>query len=68
MPDISMCHGIDCNIRDQCYRFTATPTLGRQAYFALEETGEACGYYWPNNKTTKKEPKNAELGNSPQNA
>lgn len=33
MPDISMCTGGDCPMKDKCYRFTATPDEHRQAYF-----------------------------------
>ena len=33
MPDITMCEGTDCPLRDNCYRYTATPTPERQSYF-----------------------------------
>ena len=52
MPDISMCRGLSCSKRDDCYRYTATPTEYRQAYFAaapLDWQGE-CKYFWPNLK------------------
>jgi hypothetical protein len=32
MPDITMCSGEGCSLRDGCYRFTARPSL-RQAWF-----------------------------------
>lgn len=35
MPDITMCPGEDCPVRDSCYRFTATPHE-RQSYYMLE--------------------------------
>lgn len=31
MPDISMCANQTCHMREQCYRFRATPSY-RQAY------------------------------------
>ena len=33
MPDISMCKGTDCSLKYHCYRFTAIPSMYRQAYF-----------------------------------
>lgn len=33
MPDITMCTGDKCNLKDTCYRFTAIPNEYRQAYF-----------------------------------
>lgn len=33
MPDMEMCHGTDCPLRDRCYRYTAEPSF-RQSYFS----------------------------------
>lgn len=33
MPDIWICLGTDCPLRESCYRFTATPSDYRQSYF-----------------------------------
>lgn len=33
MPDITMCFGDNCPIKETCYRFTATPSKWRQSYF-----------------------------------
>ena len=49
MPDITMCRGGDCPMQKRCYRFTATPSDFRQAYFAQPPwNGNAsmpsCGY------------------------
>jgi hypothetical protein len=35
MPDITMCVGTNCPMKLGCYRHTATPTPGRQSYFAV---------------------------------
>ena len=47
MPDITMCTGEGCKKRERCYRFTATPTPGRQSYFLTppvdKDTGD-CEY------------------------
>lgn len=34
MPDITMCQGTDCPLRDRCYRFVAKPDKLWQSYFA----------------------------------
>ncbi len=48
-PDISMCKGEYCHIKDNCYRYRAVPTEGRQSYFIdsphLDES--SCKHYWP---------------------
>ena len=50
MPDIRMCQGGDCPLKDNCYRFTATPNEWRQSYFSntpWEEEEKNCEYYIP---------------------
>jgi hypothetical protein len=32
MPDITMCYGINCHLKEKCYRYKATPT-DWQCYF-----------------------------------
>lgn len=34
MPDIAMCSGDGCPMRETCYRAMATPSKYRQSYFA----------------------------------
>ena len=51
MPDITMCTGYVCPLRDSCYRFTATPSEYRQSYFVSapyidEPDGTSCEYFW----------------------
>ena len=57
MPDISMCPGLDCPNKNDCYRFKALPSKYMQSYFAVpphtlkvEEDGVTtkweCNYYW----------------------
>lgn len=47
MPDITLCHGGDCPQKEQCYRFTASPSM-RQSYFAEPpHKGAACEYHLP---------------------
>lgn len=48
MPDISMCQGINCNIKDNCYRFKAKPSEFRQSWFCKSPNIDNlnCDYYW----------------------
>lgn len=51
MPDITMCKGEDCPLKDSCYRYVATPSEYRQSFFIevpfIEEPdGTSCEYYW----------------------
>ena len=50
MPDITMCSGEGCPMRELCWRFTAPPTPNRQSFFAeppLKENDVDCDHYWP---------------------
>jgi hypothetical protein len=51
MPDISMCSGEKCPLKENCYRFLATPNEFRQSYFMNppynDETKE-CNHFWDN--------------------
>lgn len=56
MPDITMCTGGTCQWREQCYRFTATPSEHRQSYFVTPPVKKVrvpvhgpdyCAYYMP---------------------
>ena len=49
MPDITMCTGIDCPFKDQCHRYTATPSE-YQYYFADPPIKDGkCDHYWGEN-------------------
>lgn len=55
MPDISMCKGGGCELKELCYRYTAQPNPYRQTFFGCppyqkKMGGSACEYYWPNRK------------------
>jgi hypothetical protein len=47
MPDIAMCKGTDCPLKNECYRFLATPSEYRQSYFVTPpiEDGK-CIEFW----------------------
>ena len=55
MPDISLCIGNQCSIKEKCYRYTAKPDEYGQAYFSVppykdkEENKHKdvyCEYFW----------------------
>ena len=55
MPDIAMCKGGGCELKELCYRYTAEPSPYMQSYFTeppFKEKmgGSDCEYYWPNRK------------------
>ena len=58
MPDICMCKGNKCPLKEKCYRHTARATEYRQAYFVEapydHEAGE-CKHYWE--REDKKNPR-----------
>ena len=47
MADITMCSGLKCPLKSNCYRALAIPNEFRQSYFlALPFDGEGCKYQW----------------------
>jgi len=50
MPDICMCPGDRCPLRDHCYRHKAKPSELRQTWFMTapyDEDRQHCDEYWP---------------------
>jgi len=46
MPDLAMCNGIGCEMKEICYRYRATPNEFRQIYFTESpNNGLECDYY-----------------------
>lgn len=56
MPDICMCQGDNCPIKDKCYRFTAHADEMWQSY-ANFEYKHGCDYFWDNKDKPKKKEK-----------
>lgn len=51
MPDITMCRGQGCNLKEWCYRYKAIPDEFWQYFFAdtpVNISGEVhiCDYFW----------------------
>ena len=51
MPDITMCEGTGCPVKDECYRFTASPS-DYQSYFVDPPIKDGkCEMYWGTRQT-----------------
>jgi hypothetical protein len=51
MPDLTMCEGASCPLKDTCYRYKAVANEFRQSYFSdlpYNKDEEKCDYYFPN--------------------
>jgi len=47
MPDISMCLGRSCELKEICYRYKANPSKYMQTYFSIPPNkGLECDYFW----------------------
>ena len=61
--DITMCDGKECPMKENCYRFTATPNKFRQSYFMKapvvlhitdgESRPAGCHHFWNNEEYRK---------------
>jgi hypothetical protein len=57
MPDISMCPGNDCPLKEECYRHKATPSE-YQSYFVeapYDSFNKDCDFFWRIEKKNKTE-------------
>jgi hypothetical protein len=51
MPDIAMCEGGDCPLKESCHRFTANPS-DYQSYFVDPPIKDGkCEMYWGTRQT-----------------
>lgn len=52
MPDICMCKGYNCPLKEKCYRYKAKPCEHGQCYFTDihynndSNDSNDCDYYW----------------------
>ena len=49
MADICKCEGIDCPLKEKCYRFVALSSEFHQSYFAevpYNKEDNKCEYFW----------------------
>ena len=47
MPDIAMCEGTDCPLRENCKRFMSEPDSYSQSYMSPPYKDGKCDFYWP---------------------
>ena len=47
MPDITMCDNISCDMREQCYRFMATPDARQSVTTFMPISKTECEYFMP---------------------
>lgn len=48
MPDITLCFGVNCPIKEQCYRFTARPEVYQSYFYDSPREGLTCNYFIQN--------------------
>lgn len=59
VPDIAMCVGSKCPLKESCYRFTAKPNKISQCYLLgapYDPKGNCCFYYIPTGDLEAGEP------------
>lgn len=50
MPDITMCKGTKCKLKDRCYRYVATPDSWQSWFVKIPYKNGACDNFWEYNK------------------
>ena len=49
MPDITMCAGTNCPLKEKCYRYLAKANEYHQSYFTeipYDKEKKECEFYW----------------------
>ena len=49
MPDITLCRGEGCPLKDKCLRHTSTPFVPQSWFMHVpyDHDSESCDAYWP---------------------
>lgn len=52
MPDYTLCKGINCDVRDRCFRFRAKPSRYQSYFVTTPGINKGCVYFmslqnWP---------------------
>jgi hypothetical protein len=70
MPDICMCKGEGCDLKANCYRYTATPNEWRQSYFVSAPclTSDQCDHFSSNKEYESWKTKSAKPTNKSSNS
>ena len=57
MTDITKCNGVNCPVKDTCYRYIVPAKENRQSYSSFDiayiDKNLTCEYYWPTENSTK---------------
>jgi len=62
LPDITMCQGTGCPLKERCHRYTAEPCERRQSYFSVPPVVDGkCDHFWDNAKERKREDVDNEI-------
>lgn len=67
MPDIAMCKGTGCQLKENCYRAMATPSYYQSYFTTPPNIGGECEYYWPLKNEDERQ-KHTENGDQETNA
>ena len=46
MPDITMCKGNDCPLKETCYRYKAKPCEYQSYFMEAPYKDDDCSHYW----------------------
>jgi len=46
MPDITMCKGQNCPLKENCYRYKAKPSLYQSYFMEAPFKNRECNHYW----------------------
>ena len=49
MPDITMCVGTNCPVKQKCHRFNAKPSYHQMYFIDPPLKDGKCDYYWGDN-------------------
>jgi len=53
MPDITMCSGKDCPLKETCYRYKAKPDEYQSYFMEAPYNDGECNHYWEIKKSSK---------------
>jgi hypothetical protein len=52
MPDITMCVGTGCPLKEKCYRYIAKPSEYQYYFMEAPYKDGKCDYYWGDNNNS----------------
>lgn len=52
MPDVTMCLGKDCPLKETCYRYKAKPDEYQYYFMEAPFKDKECNYYWKIEKSS----------------